>query len=36
MPSFWNTDNMFVYNDVVDAAGNIVCKKLIIMVNVGI
>ncbi len=20
MPSFWNTDNMFVYNDVVDAS----------------
>ena len=26
MPSFWNTDNMFVYNDVVDAAGNVVVK----------
>lgn len=24
MPSFWNTDDMFVYNDVVDAAGNVV------------
>ena len=26
MPSFWNTDNMFVYNDVVDASGNVVVK----------
>ena len=26
MPSFWTTDNMFVYNDVVDAAGNVVVK----------
>ena len=26
MPSFWTTDNMFVYNDVTDAAGNVVVK----------
>ena len=26
MPSFWNTDNMYVYNDIVDAAGNVVVK----------
>lgn len=24
MPSFWNPDNMFVYNDVYDASGNLV------------
>lgn len=26
MPSFWNTENMFVYNDVLDASGNVVVK----------
>lgn len=26
MPSFWNTDNMYVYQDVLDAAGNVVVK----------
>lgn len=26
MPSFWNADNMFVYQDVVDASGNLVVK----------
>ena len=26
MHSFWTTDNMFVYNDVTDAAGNVVVK----------
>lgn len=26
MPSFWNPDNMFVYNDILDAAGNLVMK----------
>lgn len=27
MPSFWNPDNMYVYQDVVDAAGNVVVKQ---------
>lgn len=26
MPSFWNVDNMYVYQDVKDAAGNVVVK----------
>lgn len=26
MPSFWNVDNMYVYQDVLDAAGNVVVK----------
>lgn len=26
MPSFWNPDNMYVYEDVIDAAGNVVVK----------
>lgn len=26
MPSFWNTDNMYVYNDILDAQGNVVVK----------
>jgi hypothetical protein len=26
MPAFWNTDNMYVYEDVHDAAGNVVVK----------
>ena len=26
MPSFWKTENMYVYNDVVDAQGNVVVK----------
>ena len=26
MHSFWNTENMFVYNDVLDASGNVVVK----------
>ena len=27
MPSFWNPDNMFVYQDVVDAGGNVVVAE---------
>lgn len=27
MPSFWNPDNMFVYNDIYDAAGNLVMSQ---------
>ncbi|MDO5527123.1 MAG: TonB-dependent receptor [Prevotella sp.] len=27
MPSFWNPDNMFVYEDVVDAQGNVTVKQ---------
>ena len=26
MPSFWNPDNMFVYQDIVDGSGNVVMK----------
>ena len=27
MPSFWNVDNMFSYQDVYDASGNLVVKQ---------
>ena len=27
MPSFWNPDNMFAYQDVYDGSGNLVVKE---------